>query len=75
MKINFFGDFNIYGIRILERFYSLERLYVEVFFEKKWIKIVFEKIFFEKEVIYVLLDRWNLENSYFVFYNNYRIIL
>ena len=35
VKINSFGDFNMDGIRILERFHRLKRLRDEVSFEKK----------------------------------------
>ena len=72
-KINSFGDFNMDGIRILERFHRLKRLRAEVSFEKKWIKTVFRKNPFEEEVTHALLNRWNLEGSYLASYGNYRI--
>ena len=73
VKINSFGDFNMDGIRILERFHRLKRLHAEVSFEKKWIKTEFKKNPFEEEVTNALLDRWNLESSYLASYGNYRI--
>ena len=57
VKINSFGDFNMDGIRILERFHRLKRLRAEVSFEKKWIKTVFKKNPFEEEVTHALLNR------------------
>ena len=73
VKINYFGHFNMDGIRILERFHRLKRLRAEVSFEKKWIRTVFKKNPFKEEVTHALLDRWNLESSYLASYDNYRI--
>ena len=72
VKINSFGDFNMDGIRTLERFHRLKRLRAEVSFEKKWIKTVFKKNPFEEVVTHALLNRWNLESSYLASYGNYR---
>ena len=73
MKINSFGDFNMDGIRILERFHRLKRLRDEVSFEEKWIMTAFEKNPCKEEVTRTLLDRWNLESTYLASYGNYII--
>ena len=49
MKINSFGDFNVDGIRILERFHRLKHLCDKISYEKKWIKTTFEKNLLKKK--------------------------
>lgn len=72
-KFPLYGNVNKEGIQILKRFHILKRLHTEVALAKKWIKKAFQSCCFEKEVMQALLDRWNLEGTYLVSYDNYRI--
>ncbi|KAJ7377450.1 Cysteine-type peptidase [Desmophyllum pertusum] len=73
-QIPSYGDFNIDGIRILQRFHRLKCLHAAVTFEIKWLKTAFLKTGdLQKEVTEALLDRWNREGTYLASYGNYRI--
>ena len=61
----FYGNFDLEGIRILQRFHQLKRLQRENAFEKTWLKTVLANTKYEKEITHALLDLTS--------YQNYRI--
>ena len=72
-KFTFYGNFDLEGICILQRFHQLKSLRRETAFEKTWLKTVLANTKHEKEITHALLDRWNVDDTYLTSYQNYRI--
>ena len=62
-KFTFYGNFDLEGIRILQRFHQLKSLRRETAFEKTWLKTVLANTKHEKEITHALLDRWNVDDT------------